>query len=147
MLKNTNSTTAPGIRGVCPVTYPTCLDYRDAVSQGREIPMGEGPRLYEEWKEICLVERRAARLAEKVQRAIESPPVSLRDRLVVRQEGRCFWCARQLGEHWHVDHHIPRALGGSQAESNKRAVCITCNQRKGRLLPSEFALIMAQDFL
>lgn len=58
-----------------------------------------------------------------------------------RTNGRCHICGKQLsrgnrGRHgargaWHVEHSIPRALGGTDHANNLYAACIQCNLEKG----------------
>jgi 5-methylcytosine-specific restriction endonuclease McrA len=50
--------------------------------------------------------------------------------------GRCFYC----GDEATIDeHYIPLVKGGSDTElANHVAACVTCNQDKGTLMPSEF---------
>lgn len=117
----------------------------------------EYPRLYAEWKAYEKLKKKQL-LADTRLRALAkvTPHEDLRTRdrwsdirqkISSEQGGLCFWCATPLGDHWHLDHHVPRALGGRTCLDNLRALCIGCNQRKGRLLPGEFAVIMAQDLL
>lgn len=138
----------PVPKGECVLSYASAEEYQQKHWDGNsETAPITFPRMYEEWKELCRRERAAFRQAGRLaQTDGRSASSRLRDRVALRQHGCCFWCGRLLGEHWHLDHHIPRCRGGSQAESNTTAVCITCNQRKGRLLPAEFAIIMSQEF-
>lgn len=46
---------------------------------------------------------------------------------------RCVTCGTGHDdvEHWHVDHIIPRSVGGADVEENCQAICDRCNNRKG----------------
>jgi 5-methylcytosine-specific restriction endonuclease McrA len=68
-------------------------------------------------------------------------PVRPRDlrRLVVLQDGRCFWCDGALGLSPHVDHIIPLARGGTGDVWNVALSCPTCNVRKQAQLPLDWA--------
>lgn len=142
--------------------FYTAQEYIDAHFKPGQDHTKEYPRLYAEWKAYKVVMQRQLQKADRILRAAGVPPKtpqaevhpgeknqwwSIRHRLYTAQLGKCFWCVRELGEHWQVDHHIPRALGGSKGFTNLRALCISCNQRKGRLMPEEFAIIMCQDLL
>lgn len=35
------------------------------------------------------------------------------------------------GKSFHIDHIIPKCMGGSDEESNLRVICPSCNRRKG----------------
>ena len=130
----------------------------------------EYPRLYAEWKAYEKIMKKQLlkadhilQLAGVVPASPKSSPEpsnglfgdipnkgqwwSVRQRLFIAQGGRCFWCCRELGEHWQVDHHVPRSAGGTKEISNLRALCISCNQRKGRLIPDEFAILMTHDLI
>jgi len=52
-----------------------------------------------------------------------------------RDQYRCSMCGAQLtlgNGSAHIDHVVPRAEGGSDDESNLRALCYGCNVRRGR---------------
>lgn len=55
------------------------------------------------------------------------------DRFLGRQCGRCATCDTEdpgVGG-WHVDHVIPRSIGGLDVEENCQVICARCNTRKG----------------
>ncbi len=72
--------------------------------------------------------------------------------IVIRFNGRCFYCSFQFdlkklinphGYLWiynrgktpfHIDHRIPLALGGADDESNMVLACQKCNLRKSKKL-------------
>jgi len=57
------------------------------------------------------------------------------------QKGRCVFCLKPLlGRRFHVDHHTPLALGGSNDRSNLRLLHDRCNLSKGARDPAEHAL-------
>jgi DNA repair exonuclease SbcCD ATPase subunit len=57
--------------------------------------------------------------------------VSQRAHILSKTEGRCVYCRCQLPKTWHVEHLDPLCLGGTNEDSNLRAACVDCNQRKG----------------
>ena len=62
-------------------------------------------------------------------------------RLLVRAEygGRCAYCGKKLtDETFHVDHILPRCLGGSDAFGNLIASCSDCNYAKRGMHPHEW---------
>lgn len=53
----------------------------------------------------------------------------------------CYWCGRPLagtGYPAHVDHVIPRCMGGADEPSNFVVACLDCNLSKGGKLPWEW---------
>jgi hypothetical protein len=68
-------------------------------------------------------------------------PISRRRREVFeRSEGRCLYCRAKLtlDGRWHVEHQLPRALGGGDDASNLVAACAPCNIAKGARSAIEF---------
>ena len=60
--------------------------------------------------------------------------------LFARQKGKCAFCLKPLGKlKPHVDHYMPLVLGGSNDPSNLRLLHKTCNLKKGKSDPVEFA--------
>jgi hypothetical protein len=67
--------------------------------------------------------------------AAEDAPryVSRRRRAIFeRSEGRCHYCSTllTLDGKWHVEHQLPRALGGGDDALNLVAACVRCNLEK-----------------
>lgn len=54
--------------------------------------------------------------------------------LYIAARGRCQNCDEPLGDGWHADHHTPWSKGGPTSISNGRALCPTCNLKKGNLM-------------
>lgn len=68
-------------------------------------------------------------------------PVSKRRRdIFAKSAGRCHYCdgVLHLDGVWHVEHMLPRALGGGDDASNLVAACSGCNLRKRDLTALEF---------
>jgi hypothetical protein len=59
-----------------------------------------------------------------------------------RSQGRCHYCAAALtlDGHWHVEHMLPRALGGSDGAYNLVASCARCNLTKRDRSALEFVM-------
>jgi hypothetical protein len=73
---------------------------------------------------------------------LEHPkPVPRRRREVFdRSEGRCAYCSTplKLDGKWHVEHQVPRALGGGDSPLNLVAACVSCNLAKSDRTALEF---------
>lgn len=54
----------------------------------------------------------------------------LKRKLLEKQRGQCAMCGKKDAA-WHLDHIIPRALGGSEEEFNFQVLCAFCNASKG----------------
>lgn len=68
-------------------------------------------------------------------------PVSRRRRdIFAKCEGKCHYCCRPLilDGIWHVEHMLPRALGGADEIGNLVAACAPCNLAKGDRTAVEF---------
>lgn len=54
------------------------------------------------------------------------------------QGGCCFWCGKDVGADYHVDHFYPLSRGGSNWPENLVVSCPSCNISKNDKLPSEY---------
>jgi hypothetical protein len=56
----------------------------------------------------------------------------------------CYWCFRVDGicGTLTIEHVIPRSRGGSNRRENRVAACRACNELKGDMLPTEWAIVM-----
>lgn len=60
-------------------------------------------------------------------------PLSIKEELFKKQNGKCAVCGENLGDNWsiiHVDHIIPWALVGDELKDNYQVLCETCNESK-----------------
>jgi 5-methylcytosine-specific restriction endonuclease McrA len=65
--------------------------------------------------------------------------------IAVLQNNRCAYCRVNLGKvKRHIDHIMPICLGGSNERKNLQLLCMTCNTRKNRKHPIEFAQQMGR---
>lgn len=55
-----------------------------------------------------------------------------------RQNGKCYWCGKDVGDDWQTDHRVPLARGGKDDASNLVVSCRECNQSKASKLPHEW---------
>lgn len=57
-----------------------------------------------------------------------------------QSQGRCHYCAAvlTLDGKWHVEHQLPRALGGGDGGLNLVAACVPCNLSKSDRTAIEF---------
>lgn len=75
----------------------------------------------------------------KVKRAKGSyTTTDIRD-LFQKQGGKCVYCALELRDDFHVDHVTPISAGGSNEKANLQLLCRTCNLRKWKHDPVQFA--------
>ena len=54
------------------------------------------------------------------------------------QRCKCWWCKREVGSNYHVDHLIPISRGGSNDKSNIVIACPKCNMSRNNKLPNEW---------
>lgn len=79
---------------------------------------------------------------------LDEPPVAPAPRYVSRRRrkifeqsaGQCVYCSEKLELEgaWHVEHQLPRALGGDDKPLNLVAACVSCNLNKGVRTALEF---------
>ena len=55
-----------------------------------------------------------------------------------RQKGKCFYCQKNLGMKYHVDHVTPLSKGGSDGPENLVIACGPCNLTKHAKHPMDF---------
>jgi 5-methylcytosine-specific restriction endonuclease McrA len=74
---------------------------------------------------------------------VAAPHVSRRRREIFeRTHGKCFYCSTslELAGPWHVEHQLPRALGGQDGMLNLVASCVRCNLQKRDRTAIEFVV-------
>lgn len=71
----------------------------------------------------------------------DTPHVSRRRREIFeRSNGKCLYCGTPLDltGKWHIEHQLPRALGGDDRPINLVAACVPCNLAKSDSTAIEF---------
>lgn len=58
--------------------------------------------------------------------------------LLEKQQGLCACCSTPLNGVFHLDHIMPLALGGRNADDNVQLLLPRCNMQKHKLHPDEF---------
>lgn len=60
-------------------------------------------------------------------------PRAIVQKVLERQNFRCAMCGKPLrGLHFHIDHKVPLAMGGSNSIRNLQALCPDCHAKKTR---------------
>lgn len=72
-------------------------------------------------------------------RTRERLPDGTRQRLFLKQQGKCAFCRRSIQNGCHLDHIIPLARGGKHEALNLQLLCKPCNLRKHAMDPIVFA--------
>ncbi|WOB10767.1 HNH endonuclease signature motif containing protein [Piscinibacter gummiphilus] len=83
-----------------------------------------------------------------VSRPDKAKAVSRRRREIFgRSEGRCHYCTTPLtlNGKWHIEHMLPKALGGGDSAINLVAACPACNLAKSDRSALEFVAALALD--
>lgn len=62
----------------------------------------------------------------------------LSKKLLKLQRGKCACCGLPLGDNYHIDHIMPLALGGSNADENIQLLAARCNMQKSAKHPVDF---------
>lgn len=87
------------------------------------------------WAERNREAVRARNRARKIARRAKITRV-----LMQAQRGRCAYCRSKLEPgRFHIDHILPRKLGGSNEHSNLQLTCCECNFEKAAMHPIEYA--------
>lgn len=61
------------------------------------------------------------------------------EKLYKNQKGKCATCLKLLDKKFEVDHIMPLFLGGSNWPKNLQILCISCNRRKQKKHPDQWA--------
>lgn len=59
----------------------------------------------------------------------------LRAALYIAADGKCQICGCELPDDWHADHIVPYSKTGRTNVHEMQALCPTCNQKKGSVMP------------
>lgn len=91
--------------------------------------------------ELAVLYRRVAELEaeldiERGRRFVVAETV--RAAVLKRDQGRCRYCGEPTDKP-HLDHYVPRILGGTGTYENLVTACGPCNRRKGQTAPHELA--------
>lgn len=87
--------------------------------------------------EAVRAQRHTRRAREKGANGVLSKDISIR--LMALQKGKCACCHANLAEvKQHLDHIVPLAIGGTNADDNVQLLCASCNLRKGAKHPVDF---------
>lgn len=84
--------------------------------------------------------------ADESEPRARSKQVSKRRREIFeRSHGACHYCQEELelGGEWHIEHQLPRALGGGDHALNLVAACVRCNLAKRDRTALEFVAMTA----
>jgi hypothetical protein len=66
-----------------------------------------------------------------------SPPQSMREHILWRDEGKCRYCGGAAAPQEHIDHVLPWSRGGITHPRNLVVACASCNLRKRDMTPAE----------
>jgi 5-methylcytosine-specific restriction endonuclease McrA len=91
------------------------------------------------WRERNRARIRIAAMARHLRKRNE-----ILDYLKKMQRGKCAYCRENITGTPHIDHIMPKALGGSNELSNLQLTCATCNFSKNAKHPIEFARYMGR---
>lgn len=100
---------------------------KDQVRESRASYRGKNLKAYR-------IYRQNRRLAQSGGRL--SPDIS--ETLFSLQKGKCACCKRPLGADYHLDHIMPLALGGVNADGNMQLLRKRCNLQKNAKHPVDF---------
>jgi 5-methylcytosine-specific restriction endonuclease McrA len=64
-------------------------------------------------------------------------PCSGRRIAFLRDGKRCRYCGKPTGHDFHIDHVIPKSIGGDDCAENLVVACSTCNLKKAGRTPAE----------
>jgi len=113
----------------------TQAERRAAEKAWRQANPGRYRELKRRWRVNNREQRRAEHRARKIRRR-----AAVIAHLMQKQAGRCVYCPTLLSaKTCHIDHRMPRALGGTNDLFNLQLTCIPCNLRKHAKHPDVFA--------
>lgn len=128
-----------------PESVTSLVDYWRSESEQRERELREDMALLDkQFKEasVALATLQRERQAERPQAAIQPRIATTRldpqrnfsgaqeKEILLRSNGHCVGCGKEVGSDWHADHIVPHSRGGKTEVSNGQTLCQPCNSRK-----------------
>lgn len=100
----------------------------------------------EEARAIREAEEEIAAMRKQRQKSVPSIPRRRRE-IFDKSDGKCHYCgvALTLDGRWHIEHKMPRALGGGNEPTNLVASCVPCNHKKRDRTDVEFIAERAKE--
>jgi hypothetical protein len=100
----------------------------------------------EERKRLEESEAEMVAMRKATRQKVDSIP-RRRKRIFDEAEGKCHYCATTLtlDGKWHVEHKMPKALGGGNEPGNLVASCVACNMKKRDTTDVEFRARLAKE--
>lgn len=91
-------------------------------------------------------EQRDAERRESMPERVKSIP-RRRKQIFEEAEGKCHYCSTPLtlDGKWHIEHKMPKALGGDNQPGNLVASCVSCNHKKRDTTDVEFKARLAKE--
>lgn len=91
------------------------------------------------WKRMTKEEYKAIGKEQRLKAKRKNFSNAVRRRVYQKAEGRCQLCGKKITyEEMTLDHIVPLAMCGEDAESNLQCACRNCNNLKSSILPEEF---------
>ncbi len=64
------------------------------------------------------------------------------DYLFEYQDGKCFYCQKEMTNDATMDHVVPKSKGGKKSRKNIVLACRNCNSKKGNMPIEKFLLTL-----
>jgi hypothetical protein len=138
------------------LVFAVARSHADAISNARGTMELIGPeylaRMFAEYRteeraeELAEIDAREAIANAKAAKKAEPKKIGKRRRAIFEESGgKCHYCQTEitLEGNWHVEHKMPKALGGTDEPINLVASCAPCNFAKRDKTDLEFIALLA----